>query len=85
MRRPGIEPGSHPWQGCMIPLHHRRLLMKVRVSASFPVHAFDTWSGDSGGLAGGGNDDTNTAAHVRRPVIQRNKRTRAGFEPASPA
>lgn len=26
MRRPGIEPGSHPWQGCMIPLHHRRLM-----------------------------------------------------------
>ena len=29
MRRPGIEPGSHPWQGCMIPLHHRRLIFPL--------------------------------------------------------
>lgn len=25
MRRPGIEPGSLLWQGCMTPLHHRRV------------------------------------------------------------
>ena len=24
MRRPGFEPGLGPWQGPVIPLHHRR-------------------------------------------------------------
>jgi hypothetical protein len=23
VHRPGIEPGSHPWQGCILPLDHR--------------------------------------------------------------
>ena len=35
MRWPGIEPGSHPWQGCMIPLHHQR-----RFLSWWPVGAY---------------------------------------------
>ena len=25
-RLPGIEPGTSPWQGDLLPLHHRRLI-----------------------------------------------------------
>ena len=30
MRRPGIEPGSQPWQGRILPLNHRRDKIKRR-------------------------------------------------------
>ena len=27
VRRPGIKPGSHPWQGCILSLYYRRTLL----------------------------------------------------------
>ena len=31
LHRPGIEPGSQPWQGCILPLDHRCLRTSTRV------------------------------------------------------
>ena len=31
MRRPGIEPESQEWESCMIPLHHRRPIIYIKI------------------------------------------------------
>ena len=41
MRRPGIEPGSAPWQGAILPLDHRRL---CEAAYAFP----HSWLGVAG-------------------------------------
>ena len=35
LRRPGIEPGSQEWESCMIPLHHRRQIVEIKIILFF--------------------------------------------------
>ena len=37
MRRPGIEPGSAPWQGAILPLDHRRTMCPEVASSAIKL------------------------------------------------
>lgn len=43
VRRPGIEPGSYPWQGCMIPLHHPDLILTPPPKSAYGCPAVPAW------------------------------------------
>ena len=38
MRRPGIEPGSHPWQGRILPLDHHRIPKLKEIQIVYKVY-----------------------------------------------
>ena len=37
MRRPGIEPGSPPWEGRIIPIDHQRLALKKSIYVNINI------------------------------------------------
>ena len=43
VRTPGIEPGSHPWQGCILPLNHVRSYER---GGNFDLITFNSWRGE---------------------------------------